>query len=76
MVLFGQGGAAVDEQERKQKQRATRDQQLSEIEQSLNDAGRTIEDSKRQIARTHELLDDRRKQDARDDKADDEAEKR
>ena len=49
---------------------------MLEIEQSLNDAGRTIEDSKRQIARTHELLDDRRKQDARDDKADDEAEKR
>ena len=61
-----------DERERKRQQRTARDKHLSDIEQSLNDASRTIEDSKRQVARTHDLLQDRRRQDALDDKEDDE----
>ena len=62
----------MDEQERKLKQRIARDQHLRDIEESLNDASKIIEDSKRQVARTHELLRDRRQQDAQDDKEDDE----
>ena len=70
------GVAALDEQERKKHQRAARDQHLNDIEQSLNHASKTIQESQRQVARTHDLLRDRREQDARDDKEDDEREKR
>ena len=67
--------AALNEQERKKHQRAARDQHLNYIEQSLNHASKTIQESQRQVARTHDLLRDRREQDARDDKEDDEREK-
>ena len=65
------GVAALDEQERKNHQRAARDRHLNDIEQSLNHASKTIQESQRQVARTHDLLRDRREQDARDDKEDD-----
>ena len=55
----------MDQQERKRLQRAAREKQLNEIEQSLNDASKTIEESKRQIARSHELLRERRRQSKR-----------
>jgi hypothetical protein len=59
--------------ERKRRQRDARDQQLNDIEQALGDAADAIENSQREIKRSQELLQERRLQDVRDDKAEDDA---
>ena len=64
----------MDDQEKKQRlqQRASRDRQLDNIEQSLNRATDLIKDSQREIQRSRDLMQDRRDQDRRDDQAEDE----
>jgi len=63
----------MDDQEKKQRlqQRASRDRQLDNIEQSLNRATELIKDSQREIQRSRDLMQDRRDQDRRDDQAED-----
>jgi hypothetical protein len=60
----------MDEGERKWLQQQTRNKQFSDIERSLADASRMIEESRREVQRSHKLLRQQREQDARDDKAD------
>jgi hypothetical protein len=64
----------MDDQEKKQRlqQRASRDRQLDNIEQSLNRATELINHSQREIQRSRDLMQDRRDQDRRDDQAEDE----
>ena len=64
------GLAAMDEGERKWLQRQSQNKQFSDIEQSLAEASRMIEESRREVQRSHKLLRQQREQDARDDKAD------
>jgi hypothetical protein len=64
----------MDDQEKKQRlqQRASRDRQLDNIEQSLNRATELIKHSQREIQRSRDLMQGRRDQDRRDDQAEDE----
>lgn len=60
------------ERNRRLQQRAARDKQLNDIEQSLNRATNLIEDSQREIQRSRALMQDRRDQDRHDDQGEDE----
>jgi hypothetical protein len=59
--------------ERKRRQRDARDQQLNDIEQALGDAPTRSKTASGEIKRSQELLQERRLQDVRDDKAEDDA---
>jgi hypothetical protein len=63
----------MDEGERKRLQRTARDSQMSDIERSLANVSQLIKESQREIQRSRGLLQGRREQNARDDKADDAA---
>jgi len=62
-----------NDQERKTRQRAQRAEQMNEIEASLRRADGLIEDSKREIRRSRDLMGAQRTEDARQDAEEDEA---
>jgi hypothetical protein len=63
---------AETEEERRSRQRAVRDQHLADVEKSLRKASKMIRDSKREIQRSRQLMQDQRERNARDDKKEDE----
>jgi hypothetical protein len=64
-------GVVVENPERKWQQRAARDKQLSEIENSLTRATDLINESKREVQRSRDLMDSQKAQNQRDDEAED-----
>lgn len=64
---------ALDDNERKRDKAAAaaRDQHLKDIEQSLDTVLGVVEDSRREVQQSRDLLQDRRDQDQRDDQVED-----
>ena len=66
----------MENPERKRQQRAARDKQLSEIENSLMRANDLINDSKREVQRSRGLMDAQKAQNQRDDEEEDARDRR
>ena len=64
------------EQERKVRQRKDRDKQLSAVEASLAKAAEAIEDSKREIQRSRDIMRQQSAANARQDKAEDDEDRK
>ena len=61
----------MDDRSRRAEQRQARDQHLKDVEASLDRASGLIEDSKREVQRSRDLLDSRRNQNTIDDREED-----
>jgi hypothetical protein len=61
----------MDERSRRAEQREARDQHLRDVEDSLDRASGLIEDSKREVQRSRDLLDSQRQRNTADDREED-----
>ena len=61
----------MDDRSRRAEQREARDQHLKDVEDSLDRASGLIEDSKREVQRSRDLLDTRRSQNTIEDREED-----